>query len=1130
MLSERMYVRCPADIESMTDPRVFVCGQITKIDDFKKTVTVKIHDPFKYLLFFEDMPKGSIEVPASVVDHCSMFIGTEVIVNGELCKILSEQQSKDGTYFYYVQTSKDKTVFRVSEKEIIASFTSGKVDPTTQLRRYEFQNPCWFMGHAVVSRSMNILENSIYGFKELAGSKIYLLPHQVNTIMRCLQESPCRYMLADEVGMGKTIEAISVLKIYLQSRANQKALIIVPDTLKEQWKTELLLKFNIPDGIGKDGNYVTVLPISALKTIAIADWDFVIIDEVHRHLSNKSYYELLHAISKRSKNLLLLSATPVQQRKEEYLDLLRLLQPMKYDSFDIERFSELVGKQGRIIQKTALILDDLGDYEEEIVSATDSGNNPRDSEDCEELFEEIRDDLEEICEELNDDKLLSLLEAISFDSDDLGVYQIKVVISYICGNYQVESNIIRNRRKILEINDDGTRLLPIRQLKEASYALDKDKNTYEAICYEQISEWVANEASRIDVDAIIRPILGSFFSSPWAFRTQLDKLAQSGIKVDASLISNAEKWVKAEEHILSIVTDVLDDPYTYEAEYCSRLISVLNLLCDELYDKKIVLFTNYLETFSAYRSALEKVFSSEEISFFGVEMKAEEIEVNAYRFQNEETCRIMLCDYSGGEGRNFQCADYAIHIDLPWDANMIEQRIGRLDRLERDPARPLVTSVVIHTEDSFEDALFGFWNNGLKIFNQSLSGMEIIMKDINEQIIAAVEDDFKYGLFERVPQIIQLADTMRETVRKEQNYDAAGFMFRPMYAELRRLIDYYAQNENALFANTMTNWASLAGFKGFGEKSGVVTYTATSFSPKSAINSQLIPPRWNEYLNRDQNKFVNQVQAAYNRSKAVKAQDRSIRGTFTRKQAIENDYLHFFAPGDEVFDCIVNNAINSCKGRSSALAIPAAFNWKGLVFTWTMAPNEVYLLDHGVPAYALGPYRNYLMSEQVVVTFSIDNPDSIPEEAIAKEYIRIINNGFNKSYTIHLGKRSLAAGFLKGIIKERSNIAWFKQKYPEETWAELIDSARKSTYQSALEQFRRRSNIRGAREEMERALSARVANSEFYGVGDDKIESIKKEQEVLLEAIRRPKITLDSAAFIWMVKETNGQAETDFMC
>ena len=254
----------------------------------------------------------------------------------------------------------------------------------------------------------------------------------------------------------------------------------------------------------------------------------------------------------------------------------------------------------------------------------------------------------------------------------------------------------------------------------------------------------------------------------------------------------------------------------------------------------------------------------------------------------------MLCDYTGGEGRNFQCADYIVHIDLPWDANMIEQRIGRLDRLERDKSRSIVHSVVIHTEDSFEDALFGFWSKGLKIFTQSLSGMEIIMKDINQELVAAIQEDFKYGLFARIPKIIELADSMRETVRKEQNYDAAGFIFRPMYSELKRLIDYYTQNENELFASTMTNWASLAGFRGFGSKDGIITYTAASFSPKSAINSQLIPPHWNDYLNMTQNKFVNDVQDAYNRSKAIKSQERSIKGTFIRKQAIENDYLHFF--------------------------------------------------------------------------------------------------------------------------------------------------------------------------------------------------------------------------------------------
>ena len=79
----------------------------------------------------------------------------------------------------------------------------------------------------------------------------------------------------------------------------------------------------------------------------------------------------------------------------------------------------------------------------------------------------------------------------------------------------------------------------------------------------------------------------------------------------------------------------------------------------------------------------------------------------------------------------------------------------------------------------------------------------------------------------------------------------------------------------------------------------------------------------------------------------------SIRGTFIRKKAIENDYLHFFAPGDAVFDCIVDNAIHSCKGQASAFAFQANLDWTGLVFTWSLAPNIDYLMDNGVSVYAL---------------------------------------------------------------------------------------------------------------------------------------------------------------------------------
>lgn len=1122
MLKEKMYVRCPADRESMSDPRVFVCGQITKVDSFKKTVRVRIYDPFSYLMFFENLPKGEIEFPENMVQHCTFFLGSVVSFKNRHCKILSCVRAKDDFYYYYLQDIDSKEVFRQCEKMIIAAFNNGRVDPAEQLKRYEFQNPSWFLGHSIVAKSMNVLNNSIYGFKELVGSKIYLLPHQVNSIMRCLQEEPCRYMLADEVGMGKTIEAVSVFKIYTQDRSNKKTLIIVPETLKEQWKTELFLKFNIE--LGEDRNHNSVV-VKSIDEVNYSDqnlnWDFVIIDEVHRYLADKNRYAILHNISRRTRNILLLSATPVQQRRDEYLSLLRLLLPNKYDALSEEQFSRLVEKQSHIIQKTALILDDLSDYEEEIGNLQSEKEDPHESEDCQDIYEEIYDGLEEICDDLEDERLRALLGKIRFEETDFGVYAMKVIISFICSNYQIESNIIRNRRKLLETVEDGTRLLPSRELETLTYELDNDKNVYEALTYELLSDWILKKTKedRQCVEDDVCPLLSAFFSSPWAFEDEVHLAEKRGVYLDSEILINAERWKSYEQNIIDCVAEVIDDPVQYADYYSTRLVTVLNNVYEELYDQKIVMFTNYRGTFEAYRIALSKLFPEEEISFFGDSMSKDEVELSAYRFQNDPACRLMLCDYTGGEGRNFQCADYVLHIDLPWDANMIEQRIGRLDRLERDPARSIVHSIVIYTQDTFEEALFKFWNEGLKIFTQSLSGMEIIMKDINQEIITAIQQDFKYGLFDKIPGIIKLADNMRTAVRKEQNFDAAGFIYRPMYKELKRLINYYTENENELFASAMTDWASLAGFHGAVSKTGMITYSAHSFVPKSAVNALLIPPHWNDYINSAQNIFVNHVQGEYNKLKSIKSAEGSIRGTFIRKQTIENDYLHFFAPGDAVFDCIVNNAMHSCKGNVSAFAFPAKINWTGIVFTWSLSPNIDFLISNGVSIYALSPYRTYLMSEQAVVPVAIKNDDEIDDSQVVREYARLIEMGLKYQNIVHLGKRSSSPGFLKGIVGGSSNINWFRQEYSEESWSELVDSAKKESSIKALDIIKRRSNIRGAKEEMERTLSARAANAEYFGLSDAGVEELRQTQDIILNTIRRPKLVLESAAFVWMVKK-----------
>ena len=91
-------------------------------------------------------------------------------------------------------------------------------------------------------------------------------------------------------------------------------------------------------------------------------------------------------------------------------------------------------------------------------------------------------------------------------------------------------------------------------------------------------------------------------------------------------------------------------------------------------------------------------------------------------------------------------------------------------------------------------------------------------------------------------------------------------------------------------------------------------------------------------------------------------------------------------------------------------------------------------------------------------------------------------------------------------------------RFAEENWIELINSAKKESLTAAKKRISQRTRLKDIKDEMERILSARAANSEYYGIDDEKIDTIKREQALIIEAIRHPVVSLESAAFIWMVK------------
>ena len=183
-----------------------------------------------------------------------------------------------------------------------------------------------------------------------------------------------RYLLADEVGLGKTIEAGIVIHDLLISKPDAKILILCPGALTQQWLCELYSKFSgqvfrmlemlNPETENWDNVNRLIASFAGgglnhAQTLLDQEWDLVVVDEVHNLLSSKPLYDFVHALSRSVPSILLLSAIPAKRREDEFLRLLTLLEPERYSGgIDKESFKRLfenqraIGRKHRCCSKT----------------------------------------------------------------------------------------------------------------------------------------------------------------------------------------------------------------------------------------------------------------------------------------------------------------------------------------------------------------------------------------------------------------------------------------------------------------------------------------------------------------------------------------------------------------------------------------------------------------------------------------------------------------------------------------------------------------------------------------------------------------------------------------------------------
>lgn len=1062
------YVRCPIVVEENDNwfPRSFVLGKITSINALSGEVNVKLFDLKGSRRFYgHAFEKG--QFPVEKVDRCGAAKEAPVNTPVGLGKILSRRLEKkpDAFYQYFVMLNTGK-IQAFLEDELEIEYSAADYQPIQQLLRYEFQNPTWYANRLQVSNNMHMVNHTVYGFKELVGCRTFLMAHQISTIVRAFESRPIRYMLADEVGLGKTIEACSIIKILSSEQKNLRVLYIVPGALAQQWENELRYKFQITavrnPGMRAYGNHVIVALEDLDEYCGIHHWDFLLVDETHRLLNENTKYNLILQLSRNTGNALFLSATPIQDRKEEYLRLLALLHPEQYGKMELSAFSSMLSKQKKIQRRVNSIISHMGRYED--------------------YKEDSLEKLEELAEELEDENLASIVKGIELTAGDSGRTAMEQALSYVSENFRIERNIVRNRREYVS-ETLGERILKVHPYRMKNV----DDNYSERNVYYSLLEYIASavEEETISTKDIFR-LLQGMFSSPWALWNIIEELQ---IK-ESELLSLVRLWeVQADEEIARMDYLLDEEPDRIKG----RLLYALDFMEQEVSmtgdnNGKVVVFSEFPQTLWKFGELLKR----REIPCvcFTANMLREELEDSVYEFQNNEKCRVILCDATGGEGRNFQNADWVLHLDLPWTANAIEQRIGRLDRLGRDRNHLQIHSVVFHTIGTIEEQLFEIWDKGLDLFRKSLSGLEIITGELNARIAEAFLDDIYNGLEKAVDDIVQMAEDTRDAVEEEQLYDSGSMIYRPLWVAVKEMLQVYSGGENELFQSSMLGWAHQAGLGSTVSKSGIVQFADSMFQPKAAVQCLFVPPDWSRYENA-----------------GIVRREGRILGTFDRATAIKREDLLFYAPGDPVFDSIIGNAMDNGRGRCCALAASAPFDFKGFVCVYNAEPKINYLLEKGISVQLLSQFRMYLPMKQVVVSVPFPGFESVTEEQLT-HYLYEVKNLYNAE---HLGARSAKRGRL-------SPLETFMENYPEEEWRSIVKRISRVGREKAGKKVMELADFASARREINRIVAGYESEYLYLGKDLEKVKGIRRTYEAVYYALSHPVITLDSVGLMYLTR------------
>ncbi|MCU0696770.1 MAG: SNF2-related protein [Myxococcaceae bacterium] len=509
-------------------------------------------------------------------------------------------------------------------------------------------------------------------FGALLASRVMVKPHQVGVVQRVLSSRRPRFVLADEVGLGKTIEAGMVFSALRLAGLARRVLVVAPSHLTVQWLVELFHKFNhlftLMDSERHESSLdeqPTLNPwarfdfvVTSLELLqrseqfrdeagaSEAHWDLVIIDEAH-HLKGEKAYEAAQALAKNSWGLLLLTATPMQLDPGEYQSLLSLIDPVTAPS--AKEFEKRLARQEDLSKALRALLEG----------------------------KQARAAVKDLAARFPHDAALQEIE----DADEM--------LMHLAETYSLSDRLIRNRR--VRVGGFSARKLHVHEVTLSADELKARQAVLDALS--------ADGSVR---GAALANLVRRLESSPAAFAAALSSnKALAGLKV--ALPDKDAKF--------AAFVKVLKDVWAKEK------------------DAKVLVFTEARDTLERLQTRLRHEHV-EALAYHG-DLPMVERDRQVARFRDPEGPKVLLCTEVGGEGRNFQFAHHLVHYDLPWSPSTVEQRIGRLDRIGQLHD---VDIHVFDVRGTFSADVLTVLRDAVGVFGETVGGLDAVLEEVEPKL------------------------------------------------------------------------------------------------------------------------------------------------------------------------------------------------------------------------------------------------------------------------------------------------------------------------------------------------------------------------------------------------------------